>query len=44
MELSEGEQDYTKLRGKLFAKKILDELSRGDPRQWPVPDCQDGDS
>ena len=26
MQLSEGEQDYTKLRGKLFAKKSVDEL------------------
>lgn len=26
MELSEGEQDYAKLRGKLFANKSLDEL------------------
>ena len=26
MERSEGEQDYAKLRGKLFAKKSLDEL------------------
>jgi uncharacterized coiled-coil DUF342 family protein len=26
MELSEGEQDYTKLRKKLFAQKSVDEL------------------
>ena len=26
MELHEGEQDYSKLRGKLFADKTLDEL------------------
>ena len=26
LELSEGEQDYAKLRGKLFAKSTLDEL------------------
>lgn len=26
MQLSEGEQDYAKLRGELFAKKKLDEL------------------
>jgi len=27
MDLHEGEQDYTKLRGELFAGKTLDELS-----------------
>lgn len=26
MELREGEQDYSKLRGKLFAEKALDQL------------------
>ena len=36
MHLSEGEQDYTKLRGKLFAKRGIDELYAEIQRVQPL--------